>query len=94
MEENIVDDKADVVNETDKPLTIGQKLVGLKFNPSGSNEVDNVKQKFADLIDIAVNGQVKAIADKDTNKANFFQNSINGLIYEQMMMVKAITWSN
>jgi hypothetical protein len=39
-------------NETLQPTqSYGQKLVGVRFNPSGLTEVDQMKQVFADAID-------------------------------------------
>lgn len=36
----------------EQQLTFGQKLVGLKFNPSGDDKVDKAKQLCADLADL------------------------------------------
>lgn len=35
----------------EKELTLGQRLVGVTFNPSKNKDVDEVKQMAADLID-------------------------------------------
>jgi hypothetical protein len=35
-----------------QPLTFGQKLVGLTFNPSGDEKVNRAKQLCADLADL------------------------------------------
>lgn len=32
--------------------TYGEKAVGLQFNPSGMSEVDRIKQKYAEIIDM------------------------------------------
>jgi hypothetical protein len=36
---------------TERELTYGEKAVGVRFNPSGQSTVDEVKSKFANLID-------------------------------------------
>ena len=73
----------------EQELTFGQKAVGLRFNPSGENSVDNAKQGFADLIDQAnalrasTNSQeVKRLASVAITEAQT----------AQMWLVKALTW--
>lgn len=36
---------------TETPLTFGEKMVGIKFNPSELSKVDQIKRFFADQID-------------------------------------------
>ena len=75
----------------DGELTFGQKAVGLKFNPSGNNEVNTCKGRFASVIDDLHNlrlstesGEVKRMASK----------AITDLQTAQMWAVKAITWKD
>ncbi len=35
-----------------KPQTIGEHAVGVSFNPSGNAQVDDVKRRCAELIDL------------------------------------------
>lgn len=71
-------------------LTKGQKLVGIKFNPSELSNVDIIKQKFADTIDM-----MYEIIDSSNDKQQieFAKDSIKQIIQAQMLTVKAITWS-
>ena len=72
-------------------LTFGQKAVGLNFNPSNDDKVGQVKQKFAEAIDLindlsnsTESGEVKrqcSVAITETQTA-------------QMWAVKAITWKD
>lgn len=74
-----------------KPLTFGEKAVGLTFNPSAHAGVTEIKQAAAKYIDIlnenrdrTLNGEVKrqlsiAITEAQTS---------------QMWAVKAVTWQD
>lgn len=76
---------------TMEELTFGQKAVGLNFNPSNDDKVGQVKQKFAEAIDLindlrnsTESGEVKrqcSVAITETQTA-------------QMWAVKAITWKD
>lgn len=35
-----------------RELSFGEKAVGLKFNPSNNDSVGQIKQKFANIIDV------------------------------------------
>lgn len=71
-------------------MTFGQKAVGLSFNPSGDRVVTDVKQRFADLIDIANSARV----DKSTTPGaqRHFSVAITQLEDAQMRFVKALTF--
>ncbi|MBI6467359.1 hypothetical protein JEO89_17500 [Proteus mirabilis] len=43
--------------------TLGQKLVGISFNPSGNIIVDAVKQNAADTIDFIQDSMQKATSE-------------------------------
>ena len=71
-------------------LTYGQKAVGLKFNPSGDDAVANIKQAFADAIDL-----IQAERAKDTTpseKGAMLTLAIREAQSAQMWAVKAVTW--
>ncbi len=40
------------MEELNRTLTLGEKAVGLMFNPSGDEKVDAVKQQYASIIDL------------------------------------------
>lgn len=72
-------------------LTFGQKAVGLTFNPSNSQEVDDCKRRFAAVIDqmndlrvMTVDPEVKRMASVAITEAQT----------AQMWAVKAITWKS
>jgi hypothetical protein len=69
--------------------TLGQRLVGLDFNPSGNEKVNKVKQLFADIIDLvtedAVNGEPKV-------QEQFTDLAVSQTVLAQMAAVKAITF--
>ena len=71
-------------------LTLGEKAVGLEFNPSGSAEVKEIKEKCADLINM-----VDRACDL-TNPVNrkIRDCAIENIITGQMWAVKAVTWKN
>lgn len=73
-----------------KTLTFGQKAVGVNFNPSGQSDVDQVKQMYADIIDLmkTIQGEERSekaalltIAYRDAQKAC-------------MQAVKGLTWKD
>lgn len=77
-----------------KPLTFGQKAVGLTFNnPGGAprEDVHKAKQTLADAID-----QMKEFRDANerTERARLASIAITELQGAQMWMVKALTWQD
>jgi hypothetical protein len=74
-----------------KELTFGQKLVGLSFNPSGDDRVGNVKQLFADAIDVI--GDPFVDDEKRSYSYNIIRTTaINTCWAAQMAVVKFLTW--
>lgn len=71
-------------------FTEGEKLVGLDFNPSQDENVNNIKRKAADLIDaiLEMNVETGAIAPR------FVTQAVDGAVVVQMLAVKAATWKN
>lgn len=78
-------------SNTDAPLTFGQKAVGVKFNPSGYGEVDEVKQLFADVIDKMANLREKSGSQEQKRHASI---AITEAENAQMRAVKALTWQD
>ena len=80
-----------------KPLTIGQKAVGLSFNPSGDPAVNFVKQSMADIIDLVEEKHSKDMDAKHGSSwlKNVFRTAaFNALITAQMAVVKYLTWND
>jgi len=71
------------------PLTFGQKAVGLTFNPGGNPEVELVKKKYADLIDLLDTMRTTA---EGSEKKRMYSVAITDAQASQMWAVKAITW--
>lgn len=73
-----------------RPMTFGEKAVGLTFNPSSDPNVQKVKELYAEIIDLMVNLSVPT-----TNTgADLLTESIHQAQTAQMWAVKAITWKN
>ncbi len=70
-------------------LTFGQKAVGLTFNPGGNPEVELVKRKYADLIDLLDSMRNTA---EGGEKKRMYSVAITEAQSSQMWAVKAITW--
>ena len=76
-----------------RPLTFGERAVGLSFNPGGNADVDDVKRLYSQVID----GLDAMRCPQSDNQS---QNEMNRLLSiaiteaqaAQMWAVKAITW--
>ncbi len=71
--------------------TFGMKAVGLDFNPSGSVQVNNLKEAAANFID-----QVNNLRDTSDNPEvkRMASVAITEAQTAQMWAVKAATWNN
>ena len=82
---------------TEKPLTYGQKMVSLTFNPSGDDKVAKAKQLMAEAIDLVEEDYAErtdnghTICSRET--ASFRTNAVMETITAQMAIVKYLTWS-
>jgi hypothetical protein len=72
-------------------MTYGKKAVGLTFNPSGDDKVAQVKQMYADIIDMmdglrqgGGHGEADRLASVAITEAQT----------AQMWAVKALTWKD
>lgn len=75
--------------ENTRPMTFGEKAVGLTFNPSGDPTVEAIKRKCADLID-----EIHELRRNQPNEeiARMASIAITELQTAQMWAVKAATW--
>lgn len=69
--------------------SFGQKAVGLGFNPSGNDDVTNLKQMSADFIDMC-NERRQNSDDPDVKR--MLSLAITAAQEAQMWSVKAATW--
>lgn len=85
-------------NTTQRPLSFGEKAVGLSFNPGGNPKVDAIKKTFAESIDLLNNERedIKNRGDDGQNgeRLRMIAVAITELQTAQMWAVKAVTWSN
>ena len=70
-------------------LTYGQKLVGLKFNPSNLTSVDTCKQMYADRINVMNELRTTSSSQEQKRLCSIAITELQGA---QMWEVKAITW--
>lgn len=81
---------ANITNAPVSPqLTFGEKAVGLKFNPGGSDEVEQCKKAYAAMIDRL--NTLRSLTDNHEMK-RMYSTAITELQTSQMWAVKAITW--
>lgn len=76
---------------SNRELTFGEKAVGLTFNPSGIEGVDDCKRFYANIID-------QLVALRNNTESNEVKRLASVAITEaqtaQMWAVKAITWKD
>ena len=71
--------------------TFGEKAVGLSFNPSGDATVNEVKQLYAQIIDLC-NGMAEA--NLNPGMVRLLRIAITEAQGAQMWAVKALTWKD
>jgi hypothetical protein len=72
------------------PMTFGEKLVGVDFNPAGSDKVKRLNQIFAEAADIVMDHKSDHLGDPyliNTLKGHAIREILNG----QMAAVKHVT---
>jgi hypothetical protein len=81
-----------------RPMTFGERAVGLTFNPSGDPTVTVLKQAFASIIDLCEQERKKAmerrIATQPGEAARLWSIAITEAQGAQMWAVKAATWKD
>lgn len=78
------------VEENQRELTFGEKAVGVKFNPSKNDSVDNIKAKFASIIDDLNNMRNDSQMGPEVKR--LCSVAITEAQGAQMWAVKALTW--
>jgi hypothetical protein len=73
-----------------RPMSFGEKAVGLAFNPSGDPAVEKIKTKCADLID-GLYG-FREVHKDNPEIYRMMSIAITDLQSAQMWAVKAVTW--
>jgi hypothetical protein len=75
-------------NSEDKKLTRGEVMVGLTFNPSGDDKVNEVKTLYARIIDLC--DELRTEAGR-SEKARLLSVAITEAQSAQMWAVKGVT---
>jgi hypothetical protein len=70
-------------------LTFGERACGVSFNPGGNSDVNNIKVKFAELVDGL---QYYREATTDLEVKRMLSIAITEAQTAQMWAVKAVTW--
>lgn len=72
-----------------KPMTFGEKLVGLKFNPSNDTKVDKAKRLCAELADLLH----EECSNREPSEfgAILYNHTIGEILNAQMNVVKVLT---
>lgn len=71
------------------PMTFGQMLVGLKFNPSNDTGVDKAKRLCAELMDLV---ELETQGSETSRLKNLlYQHTVGEILNAQMNVVKLIT---
>lgn len=73
-------------------LTFGEKSVGITFNPGGLKEVNDIKEKCAEVIDALDTQRAQAKLEANGEKIAMFTLAIRDIQSGQMWGVKAATW--
>lgn len=77
---------------TEREMTYGEKAVGLTFNPSNDPIVQEVKELYAKVIDIA--DAIRKAEGGPSEKARLASVAITETQTAQMWLVKAVTYKN
>ena len=72
--------------------TVGEKAVGLSFNPSSIPDVDEVKRLYARIIDLCDINRADTKATPEQRR--LYSIAITEAQGAQMWAVKAITWKD
>lgn len=77
-----------------RPLTFGEKAVGITFNVGGNESVNNIKSSCAAAIDVINQLREKEKSGQDVSgeRMRMYSVAITELQTAQMWAVKAATW--
>ena len=81
-----------VMEEAKRLLTIGEKFIGVGFNPSGNENVDSVKTNFADMADYLIEMEQTEELKNDPILRDLHHNAKMSILSASMAMVRVITY--
>jgi hypothetical protein len=73
------------------PLTFGQKLVGITFNPSNDDKVGKAKKLCADLADLLREETYGSNNEISELQSRLYNHAIGEILNAQMNVVKVLT---
>ena len=76
------------MNAEQRELTYGEKACGVSFNPGNREDVDLIKRKYAEIVDLLAKNRIDASPEID----RMLSIAITETQTAQMWAVKAITW--
>lgn len=74
-----------------RELSFGEKLVGLKFNPSADDKVSNAKALFAAAADLLNEHAIENNMGGNPFQNRLFDHAVGELLNAQMNVVKVLT---
>jgi hypothetical protein len=81
-----------VVEAEKKLLTIGEKFIGVGFNPSGNENVDSVKASFSDMADYLIQMEQSEEMQNDPILRDLHHHAKQAILSASMSMVRVITY--
>ncbi len=82
-------------DEQERVLSYGERAVGITFNPSGDEDVNKVKELYAQIIDLCNEMRKNCTENQNppnSEKARLLSVAITEAQTAQMWAVKGITW--
>jgi hypothetical protein len=73
---------------TERELSFGEKACGVSFNPGNRQDVDLLKRKFAEVVDLLNQHRI----DANPEAVRMLSIAITEAQSAQMWAVKAVTW--
>jgi hypothetical protein len=81
--------------DTTRPMTFGEKLVGLTFNPSGDAKVQRAKELCAELADLLQESRFEKSDNGNmmvsTLYSTLYDHAVGEILNAQMNVVKVLT---
>lgn len=77
-------------NANGRPMTFGEELVGITFNPSSDDKVAKAKQLCAELADL-LNDHNNS-KQSTQNSQRLFSHAVGEILNAQMNVVKVLTY--
>ena len=71
-------------------LTFGERACGVSFNPGGNQDVNKIKDKFAEVVDLLQDYRIRT---NDPEEGRMLSIAITEAQTAQMWAVKAVTWN-